>query len=37
MESDKLRDDDINETHLMLAVLKDRELDCTKVLKNPRY
>jgi len=34
MESDKLRDDDINETHLMLAVLKDRELDCTKVLKN---
>lgn len=34
MESDKLRDDTICEEHLMLAILKDKELDCTKVLTN---
>ena len=34
MELDKLGDDRIDETHLMLAILKDKELDCTKVLKN---
>ena len=34
MESDKLNDDIICEEHLMLAILKDRELDCTKVLTN---
>jgi ATP-dependent Clp protease ATP-binding subunit ClpC len=34
MESDKLGDSGIGEEHLMLAILKDRELDCTKVLNN---
>lgn len=34
MESDKLEDPVICEEHLMLAILKDRELDCTKVLNN---
>ena len=32
MESDKLGDQNISEEHLMLAILKDKELDCTKVL-----
>lgn len=32
MESDKLGDQVIGEEHLMLAILKDKELDCTKVL-----
>ena len=34
MESDKFGDDFINEEHLMLAILKDKELDCTKVLNH---
>ena len=34
MESDKFGDDSINEEHLMLAILKDKELDCTKVLNH---
>jgi ATP-dependent Clp protease ATP-binding subunit ClpC len=34
MESDKLKDDYIGEEHLMLAILKNRVLDCTKVLEN---
>jgi ATP-dependent Clp protease ATP-binding subunit ClpC len=34
MESDKLRDKHIGEEHLMLAILKNRELDCTKVLEH---
>ena len=34
MELDKLGDKVLYETHLILAILKDKELDCTKVLKN---
>jgi ATP-dependent Clp protease ATP-binding subunit ClpC len=34
MESDKLNDSKINEEHLMLAILKNRKLDCTKVLEH---
>jgi ATP-dependent Clp protease ATP-binding subunit ClpC len=34
MESDKLKDKFVDEEHLMLAILKNRELDCTKVLEN---
>ncbi len=34
MESDKIGDDDISEEHLMLSILKNKELDCTKVLNN---
>jgi ATP-dependent Clp protease ATP-binding subunit ClpC len=32
LESDKLGDEGINTTHLMLSLLKIKELDCTKVL-----
>jgi len=34
MECDKLKDDHIREEHLMLAILKNRTLSCTKVLEN---
>jgi len=34
LESDKLNDDEINEEHLMLAILKNKNLDCTKVLEH---
>ena len=34
LESDKLNDDKINEEHLMLAILKNKNLDCTKVLEH---
>jgi ATP-dependent Clp protease ATP-binding subunit ClpC len=34
LECDKLGDDEIREEHLMLALLKDKEIDCTKVLLN---
>ena len=34
LESEKLGDDTINETHLMLSILKDRELECTKVMEH---
>lgn len=34
LECDKLGDKKINEEHLMLSLLKDKELDCTKVLFN---
>lgn len=34
MESDKLKDEHIGEEHLMLAILKNRSLSCTKVLEN---
>jgi ATP-dependent Clp protease ATP-binding subunit ClpC len=31
LESDKLNDDNINTTHLMLSILKNKTLDCSKV------
>ena len=34
LELDKMGDSEVYETHLILAILKDKELDCTKVLKN---
>ena len=34
LELDKMGDSELYETHLTLAILKDKELDCTKVLKN---
>jgi ATP-dependent Clp protease ATP-binding subunit ClpC len=34
MESDKLGDDSINEEHVVLSILKNKELDCTKVLNH---
>jgi ATP-dependent Clp protease ATP-binding subunit ClpC len=34
LECDKLGDDEIREEHLMLAILKDKEIDSTKVLLN---
>ena len=34
LESDKMGDEEVSEEHLMLAILKDKELDCTKVLNN---
>lgn len=34
LECDKLGDKEIGEEHLMLSILKDKELDCTKVLFN---
>jgi len=34
MESDKIKDSYIGEEHLMLAILKNRHLGCTKVMEN---
>lgn len=34
LECDKLGDSEVSEEHLMLSLLKDKELDCTKVLFN---
>jgi ATP-dependent Clp protease ATP-binding subunit ClpC len=34
LECDKLGDDEIGEEHLMLSILRDKEIDCVKVLNN---
>lgn len=34
MESDKVLDEYVGEEHIMLAILKNRNLDCTKVMEN---
>jgi ATP-dependent Clp protease ATP-binding subunit ClpC len=34
LECDKLKDSEVGEEHLMLSILRDREIDCVKVLHN---